>query len=69
MYSIQHEMAITVEDILARRTRLLFLDAAAAIAVAQPVAEMMAKELGKDVQWIEQQLLQFKTLAKQYLLS
>ena len=69
MYSIQHEMAITVEDILARRTRLLFLDAAAAIAVAQPVAEMMAKELGKDVQWIEQQVLQFKTLAKQYLLS
>ncbi|MES2850714.1 MAG: glycerol-3-phosphate dehydrogenase/oxidase [Bacteroidota bacterium] len=66
---IQNEMAITVEDILARRIRLLFLDAKAAMEAAPAVATFMAKELNKDEQWIAQQLINFKTLAKGYTIN
>jgi glycerol-3-phosphate dehydrogenase len=38
-------MAMTVEDVLARRLRLLFLDGRAAIEVAPQVATLMAQEL------------------------
>ena len=69
LYAVKYEMAVTIEDILARRTRLLFLDAAAAVEVAPLVAESMAKALSKDAQWITEQVTQFKRLAKQYLLS
>ncbi len=69
--NIQHfmneEMAVTVEDILARRTRLLFLDAKAAIALAPSVAHQMASILNKDITWIDKQVTDFITLAKQYL--
>jgi glycerol-3-phosphate dehydrogenase len=69
VYAIRYEMAITVEDILARRLRLLFLDAAAAMEVAGPVTALMAKELGKDKKWENEQVDSFNELAKQYLLS
>lgn len=68
VYAIRHEMALTVEDILARRTRLLFLDAAAAIEVADLVARIMSKELLRDDLWIQYQVNEFKSLAQQYLL-
>jgi glycerol-3-phosphate dehydrogenase len=41
-------MARTVEDVLARHTRALFLNASAAIAMAEPVARLLAAELGRD---------------------
>lgn len=69
LYAIKYEMAVTVEDVLARRTRLLFLDAAAAIASAPLVASLMAAELRKDAEWEAGQIASFKELAKQYLLS
>lgn len=69
IYSIRHEMAITVEDVLARRTRILFLDARAAIDISPVVAAMMRKELAKDAHWEQEQLLSFKTLARQYILA
>lgn len=69
VYAIRYEMALTVEDILARRIRLLFLDAAAAMEVAKPVTALMAKELGRDTEWEHAQVLSFNELAKQYLLS
>jgi len=69
VYSVRYEMAMAVEDILARRTRLLFLDAVAAVEASTTVANIMAKELSKDEEWIHEQVAQFKTLAKQYLLS
>jgi glycerol-3-phosphate dehydrogenase len=69
VFSIRFEMAQTVEDILARRTRLLFLDAKAALSSAQIVARLLAKELGKDEQWINEQITIFNQLAEQYLLS
>ncbi len=67
-YFVEEEMALTVEDILARRTRLLFLDASKAIAAAPFVAQQMAFLLNKDEQWINLQVIEFEALAKQYLL-
>lgn len=66
---MQNEMAITVEDILARRTRLLFLDANAAIESAPVVANFMAKEFNKDGQWINEQIVSFKKLAEGYCIN
>ncbi len=63
---IQKEMAITVEDVLARRTRLLFLDAHAAIDAAPSVAKVMSAVMNKDEQWINEQISLFTQLAKQY---
>jgi glycerol-3-phosphate dehydrogenase len=68
-WAIRHEMARTIDDILARRVRLLFLDAVAAIASSEKVAKLLAKELGHDQAWIEKQVSEFKTLAKGYLLT
>jgi glycerol-3-phosphate dehydrogenase len=48
IWAVRYEMARTVEDVLARRTRALFLNAPAAIAISQRVGELMAVELGWD---------------------
>jgi glycerol-3-phosphate dehydrogenase len=69
VYAVQYEMAVTIEDILARRTRLLFLDAKAAMESVSLVAAMMSAKLGKDAQWENDQATAFHQLAKQYLLS
>jgi glycerol-3-phosphate dehydrogenase len=69
IWMIQQEMAITVEDILSRRIRLLFLDAGAAIEAAPIVAKIMAAEMKKDQQWIDKQISVFNNLAKGYLLK
>lgn len=69
IWAVRNEMAQTVEDVLARRTRILFLDATAALESASVVAELMAWELNKDEKWIQEQLTAFSSLAKQYLLS
>jgi glycerol-3-phosphate dehydrogenase len=69
IWAVRYEMAITVEDILARRTGILFVDARAAIDTAPEVAILMAKEMQKDDDWIKQQIQSFTTVAKQYLLS
>ncbi len=67
-YFTEEEMAMTVEDVLARRTRLLFLNAAAARAAAPAVARQMATILRKDEGWIEEQVKEFDKLTRQYLL-
>jgi glycerol-3-phosphate dehydrogenase len=69
VWGARNEMARTVEDFLARRTRALLLDARASIAMAKTVAEIMAKELGKDKKWEKQQQKIYKKLARGYLLS
>ena len=69
VYAARYEMAVMVEDVLARRTRLLFLDAAAAINIAAEVALLMAGELHKNKEWESWQVSAFKELARQYLLS
>ena len=67
VYAVRAEMAVTVMDFLARRIRLLFLDAAAAIAIAPTVATLMANELHENDDWIQQQIIKFNAIAKQYL--
>jgi glycerol-3-phosphate dehydrogenase len=69
VWAVRNEMAQAVEDVLARRVRMLFLDAAAAMEAAPVVAKIMAIELNKNEDWIDEELISFNTLAKQYLLS
>ena len=64
---IENEMAIAVEDILARRTRLLFLDAKKAMEIAPLVAKQMSVVLNKDEEWIQLEIDNFTQLAKNYL--
>ena len=66
VWAARFEMAQTVEDVLARRTRALFLDARAAIEIAPRTAEIMARELGKNEFWIDEQIKDFNELAKNY---
>ncbi len=54
---------MTVEDVLARRTRILFLDAKLAMDVAPAVAEKMADALEKDEEWIRKSGSRFTQLA------
>jgi glycerol-3-phosphate dehydrogenase len=63
------EMARTVEDVLARRSRALFLDARAAIEMAPRVAEILARELSRDRAWRERQVAEFGALARTYLIG
>jgi len=63
----REEMARTVEDVLARRTRVLFLNASRAASAARPVAEALAIALGRDSTWIDTQVRELTALAKTYL--
>ena len=69
IWAARKEMARKVEDFLARRTRLLLLDAKASIEVAPIAANMMAKELKRDKKWIKNQIESYSKLAKNYLLT
>ncbi len=64
-FAVRHEMARSVEDVLARRSRLLFLDAAEAARQAAPVAAILADELGSGFDAAASQR-SFEALAKQY---
>ena len=65
--AVRDEMAVTIEDVLARRTRALFLNAAAAIEAAPKTAAIMARELGMDQNWCAVEIERFVTTAKKYL--
>lgn len=67
IWAVQNEMCMTVEDALSRRTRALLLDGKAAIESAPLVASIMAKEMGKDDEWIKEQIESFNSVAKNYL--
>lgn len=69
VWSVREEMARTVEDVLARRIRLLFLDAKAAMEAAPKVSEILALELNKPKQWAENQEKLFLDLAKSYIIN
>ena len=68
VWAARHEMARTVEDVLARRTRALFLNARAAEAMAPEVARLMAGELGWDASRQAAEVAAFSALAKGYQL-
>jgi glycerol-3-phosphate dehydrogenase len=63
-HAVRHEMARTVEDVLARRCRLLFLDATRAAELTEPVAALLAEELQRAVPKAE--CSAFKSLAQRY---
>jgi glycerol-3-phosphate dehydrogenase len=69
VWATRYEMARTIEDVLARRTRALFLDARAAIDMAPAVARLMAAELKKDSKWEDEQIVSFLSVAKNYLVD
>ena len=69
VHATRYELAGTVEDVLARRTRALLLDAAAAAEVAEDVASLMATELDRDEDWVRAQSDSFRTLAAGYMLD
>ena len=56
VWAVREEMARTVEDVLARRTRALLLDARASLAMAPEVARIMAAELDRDEVWMADQV-------------
>ncbi len=68
IWAARHEMARTVEDMLARRTRALFLNARAALEMAPAVADLMASELGWDEDIRTKQLGRFREVASNYVL-
>jgi glycerol-3-phosphate dehydrogenase len=63
LFGVRHEMARTVDDVLARRTRALFLDVGAAREAAPDVARLLAAELGRDERWERKQVAEFDRLA------
>lgn len=69
IWGVRNEMARTVEDILARRTRALFLDAKESVRIAPQVAQLLANELGQDKKWEETQIYKFNSIAKNYILN
>jgi glycerol-3-phosphate dehydrogenase len=69
IWAARYEMARTIEDVLARRTRALFLDAAAALEAAPVVAQRLSSELGHDSTWAKNQVQDFVALVHHYLPS
>jgi len=67
VWAVRNEMARTVEDVLARRTRLLLLDAQASKEAAPEVARLIAAELDKSRKWQNRQVESYCTLADGYL--
>jgi glycerol-3-phosphate dehydrogenase len=69
VWAVRHEMARTLEDVLARRTRALFLNAQAAIRMAPRVVELMARELDQNREWGAEQLRSFQQTAQNYVVG
>jgi glycerol-3-phosphate dehydrogenase len=68
-YAARHEMARSLDDCLARRTRALLLDARAASGAADAAAAVLARELGRDASWAREEAARFRTLAARYILE
>ena len=69
VWAARHEMARTLEDVLARRTRALFLDARATLEAAPLAAQLLAHELGQDEPWQQKQIAAFRAIAEKYVWS
>jgi glycerol-3-phosphate dehydrogenase len=67
IWAARHEAARCVDDVLARRTRSLFLNARASIEAAHHVAALLAAELGNEPLWQAVQAAEFQKLARGYL--
>jgi glycerol-3-phosphate dehydrogenase len=69
VWAARVEMARSVEDVLARRTRALFLNARAAIEMAPQTARLLARELEHDDAWQSEQVTAFRAIAEGYCVS
>ncbi len=67
VWAARHEMARTVDDVLARRTRALYLNARAAVSVAPAVAHLLARELDRDEAWQQRQVEAFGRIASGFV--
>ena len=67
LWIVKNEMVETVEDVLSRRLRILFIDANAAIEMAPAIASIIAKEFNRDKAWEENQIELFNKLACGYI--
>ena len=67
-WAVEQEMAVTLEDVLARRVRGLFLDAKESLRIAPTVVRLMAKFMNTNQQWETEQLKSFESLAQNYIL-
>jgi glycerol-3-phosphate dehydrogenase len=66
-HAVRHELARTLEDVLARRHRALFMDAGIALAAAPAVARVLAAELRRDRVWCDAETARFRALAAGFL--
>jgi glycerol-3-phosphate dehydrogenase len=66
VWGVREEMAVRLEDVLSRRSRSLVLNARASLEVAESVAGLMARELGRDEEWVEAEVRSFTGLARTY---
>ena len=67
IWSIRNEMAMTLEDVMARRTRSLFLDAKESLRIAPVVVEIMGQEMKKNTNWIKNEIVNFEKVARNYI--
>jgi len=68
-WAVKKEMAMTLEDVLARRTRAIFFDAKEARKIAPEVARLMAQYLGEDARWITRQVEEFHAFSNPYVVN
>jgi glycerol-3-phosphate dehydrogenase len=69
VWAVRNEMALNVEDFLARRSRAQLLDASESMIAAREVAAVMAEELGKDEAWKKEQIEEYEKVTSGYLLN
>ncbi len=69
VWAVEHEMARTLEDMLARRFRGIFLDAPESLRIAEAVGKLMQETLGEDEAWLKNQLAEFRKVAEPYCLT
>lgn len=67
--AVLEEMAVTIEDVLARRSRALFLDSAAALACMNEVRFVLQNELRLSDEELDRQEAEFRELVAQYSLA
>jgi len=69
IWAVREEFCRQIEDFLARRIRILLLDATAAKAMAPIVAHLMAIELGRDQAWQDAQIALFEQITGHYFIQ
>jgi glycerol-3-phosphate dehydrogenase len=67
VWAVEAEMAVKLEDVVARRTRMLFLDARVTLELAPAIARRMATILHHDETWVQAELTAFRETARHYL--